>query len=186
MLDSMFPAFAAHRSPLSNTRRIKDAINTKSDKVPDCDSRHRSSPSGHSPLILPEQELIDILQSDAAAKDKAITCKRLAVIGTKDATAALGKLLPDPELSSWARIALEAITDPSADQVLRDALDQAEGRQLVGVINSIGVRRDAEAVDGLTKKARQCRLANRIRSGGRPRSHRRRIGTHRVGRFADH
>ncbi len=99
-----------------------------------------------------EQELISILKSDAAAKEKAITCKKLAVIGTGDATAALGQLLPDPQLSSWARIALEAITDPSADQVLRDALDQVDGRQLVGVINSIGVRQDTDATAGLTQK----------------------------------
>ncbi|HEV58516.1 MAG TPA: hypothetical protein ENN87_13655, partial [Phycisphaerales bacterium] len=32
-----------------------------------------------------EQELIAVLRSDAPPQDKAITCKRLAIYGTKDA-----------------------------------------------------------------------------------------------------
>ena len=100
-----------------------------------------------------EQALIDIVRSDSSPKaEKAITCKRLAVFGTKDAVPALAALLPDAELTSWARIALEAIPGPEADAALRDALDAVEGRTLVGVINSIAVRGDAAAVDGLTEK----------------------------------
>ena len=76
----------------------------------------------------------------------------LAVYGTKDAVPALAPLLLDKELSSWARIALEAIPDPAADEALRTALGKAQGRLLVGVINSIGVRRDAQAVSGLVAK----------------------------------
>jgi len=96
-----------------------------------------------------EQELIAVLRSDAPPQDKAITCKRLAIYGTKDAVPALAALLPDKDLSSWARIALEVIPDPAADQALREAMDKVEGRLLVGVINSIGVRRDAQAVNRL-------------------------------------
>ncbi len=101
---------------------------------------------------LPERPLIDILQSDASPADKAITCKRLAVYGTAEAVPALAPLLADPELASWARIALEAIPDPAADQALREAMNAVEGRLLVGVINSIGVRRDQDAVAGLIEK----------------------------------
>ncbi|MBN1818087.1 MAG: HEAT repeat domain-containing protein [Sedimentisphaerales bacterium] len=96
-----------------------------------------------------EQELIRIIQSDAPPQDKAIPCKQLAIYGTKEAVPALAALLPNEELTSWARIALEAIPDPSADAALRDAMGKVQGRALVGVINSIGVRRDAQAVDGL-------------------------------------
>ena len=53
------------------------------------------------------------------------------------------------ELSSWARIALEVIPDAAADHALRTASGQLQGRLLVGVINSLGVRRDAKAVEGL-------------------------------------
>ncbi|MBN1125172.1 MAG: HEAT repeat domain-containing protein [Sedimentisphaerales bacterium] len=99
-----------------------------------------------------EQELIRIIQSDAPPQDKAIPCKMLAIYGTKEAVPALAALLPDKELTSWARIALEAIPDPAADAALRDAMSELQGRVLVGVINSIGVRRDAQALDGLITK----------------------------------
>ena len=98
-----------------------------------------------------EQKLIAVLQSDAPPQDKAITCKQLLLCGTKDAVPALAALLTNEQLASWARIALEAIPDPAADEALRQAMAKLQGRLLVGVINSIGTRRDAKAVDGLVK-----------------------------------
>ena len=99
-----------------------------------------------------ELALIAVLESDAPPREKAIPCKQLAIYGTKDAVPALAALLPDEQLASWARIALEAIPGPEADAALREAMGKLKGRLLVGVINSIGVRRDAEAVDGLVAK----------------------------------
>jgi len=99
-----------------------------------------------------ERELISVLQSDAPAAEKAITCKRLAIYGTQDAVPALAPLLADKELASWARTALEVIPGPAADNALRNALGTLQGRLLVGTINSIGVRRDARAVPALAQK----------------------------------
>ncbi|MBC8872718.1 MAG: HEAT repeat domain-containing protein [Planctomycetes bacterium] len=100
-----------------------------------------------------EQALIAVLQSaDSSKPDKAITCKKLAVFGSKDAVPALAPLLNDDELISWARIALESIPGPEADEALRNAMGTLEGRSLIGVINSIAVRRDAGAVPGLTER----------------------------------
>jgi HEAT repeat protein len=99
-----------------------------------------------------ERDLIRTLKSKAPKADKAIACKRLAVYGTEEAVPALAGLLPDAELNSWARIALEAIPGPAADDALRKAMGRLKGRLLVGTINSIGVRRDAKAVVGLGKK----------------------------------
>lgn len=96
-----------------------------------------------------ESDLIAVLASDAPKAEKAITCKRLAVHGTDAAVPELAKLLSDQELTSWARIALEAIPHPAADEALREALSSLEGRPLIGVINSVGVGKDAGAVDGL-------------------------------------
>lgn len=98
-----------------------------------------------------EAALIEVLRSGQPA-DKAITCKKLAIYGTAAAVPELARLLPDPELSSWSRIALEAIPGPAADEALRKASETTEGRQLVGVLNSIGVRRDTGAVDHLAKR----------------------------------
>ncbi|MEN6424886.1 MAG: HEAT repeat domain-containing protein, partial [Phycisphaerales bacterium] len=99
-----------------------------------------------------ELKLISVLQSDAPPEEKAITCKRLAVYGTENAVPALASLLADEHLTSWARIALEVIPGPAADAALRDAMGKVQGRVLIGVINSIGVRRDAGAVSLLAEK----------------------------------
>ena len=93
-----------------------------------------------------------MLRSDAPPQDKAIPCKQLAIYGSKEAVPALAALLSNPELASWARIALEAIPEPAADAALRAALPKLQGKLLVGVINSIGYRRDARAVGELAKK----------------------------------
>lgn len=99
-----------------------------------------------------EQELLDILRSDASGAEKAIACKNLAIYGSSDAVTELARLLPDPQLSSWARIALEAIPGPAVDEALRTAAGSLEDRLLIGMINSIGFRRDAKAVELLTAK----------------------------------
>lgn len=99
-----------------------------------------------------EKELLAVLTSDAPAGEKAITCKKLAVYGSKDCVPEVAKLLPNAELTSWARITLEAIPGPEADAALRKASESLEGRILIGVLNSIGVRRDAGAVDLLTAR----------------------------------
>ncbi|MBN2270332.1 MAG: HEAT repeat domain-containing protein, partial [Sedimentisphaerales bacterium] len=72
--------------------------------------------------------------------------------GSEQAVPALAPLLADKELASWARIALEAIPGAAADTALRDAMGKLQGRLLVGVINSIAVRRDVQAVDPLIRK----------------------------------
>ena len=99
-----------------------------------------------------ERELLVILRSEAPKADKAIACKKLAIHGSSDAVPDLARLLPDVQLASWARIALEAIPGSAADEALRKSLDSLQGLLLVGSINSIGVRRDAGAVDALTTR----------------------------------
>lgn len=99
-----------------------------------------------------QRELIALLQSDAAPPEKAIACKQLAVYGNSDAVPVLAPLLADEHLSSWARIPLEVIPGPAADEALRQALAQLQGHLLVGVINSIGIRRDPQAVEGLVAR----------------------------------
>lgn len=99
-----------------------------------------------------QAKLIEAIRSDAAPQIKAITCKQLAIYGGKEAVPVLAPLLTDEKLSSWARIALEVIPDPAADEALRQALGKVQGRLLVGVINSIARRRDAKAIDALTER----------------------------------
>jgi HEAT repeat protein len=99
-----------------------------------------------------ERALIRVLRSNAPPGEKAITCKELAIYGTAQAVPALAPLLADQSLASWARIALEAIPGPASDKALRKAARKLHGMLLVGVINSIGVRRDAKSVGVLIRK----------------------------------
>ena len=93
-----------------------------------------------------EKKLIAVLQSSAPDKEKADACRELARIGTKDAIAPLAALLPDEKLSHMARYGLETIPSPAVDEALRAAAGKLHGKLLVGVIGSIGVRRDTKAV----------------------------------------
>ena len=99
-------------------------------------------------------KLVAVLQSGAPQKEKADACRELARVGTKEAVPPLAALLGDEKLSHMARYGLETIPDSSVDKALRAALDKLEGRNLVGVIGSIGVRRDAKAVKPLGKRLR--------------------------------
>lgn len=99
-----------------------------------------------------EADLIALLQSDGPKAEKALACKKLAVWGTEASVPALAAYLNDPELASWARIALEAIPGDAPNQALRASLGQLKGRLLVGAINSLGVRRDEGAVAMLAEK----------------------------------
>ncbi len=99
-----------------------------------------------------EGKLIAILKSDdASRKEKADACRQLSIIGTKKAVAPLAALLGDEKLSHMARYGLEPIPDPAVDKAFRDALGKLKGRPLVGVIGSIGVRRDVKAVPALAR-----------------------------------
>jgi len=99
-----------------------------------------------------QAELIAVLRSDAPESEKALVCKELSLYGSSEAVPELAKLLANERLSSWARIPLEAMPGSAADEALRTAAGQLQGRLLVGVINSIGVRRDAAAVDLLSSR----------------------------------
>ena len=97
-----------------------------------------------------EPKLIATLQNAAASqKEKVDACRQLAIIGGKGSIAPLAALLGDEKLSHMARYALERNPDPAVDQVLRDALGKLKAGPLVGVITSVGVRRDAKAVPAM-------------------------------------
>ncbi|MBC7852275.1 MAG: PBS lyase, partial [Pirellulaceae bacterium] len=105
---------------------------------------------GQSPAPKDEKELIAILRSDAPKGEKALACKNLSVYGSSESVADLAKLLGDEQLASRSRIALEVIPGEAADEALRKETESLKGWLLVGTINSIGVRRDAGAVELLS------------------------------------
>jgi HEAT repeat protein len=108
--------------------------------------------AGPSGVALPEDagRLIAVLRaSEAPVAQKARACQQLAIVGQKDAVPALAALLSHPELSSYARDALEQMPDPEAGDALRRALGDVSGVRLAGVVNSLGVRGEAKSVKAL-------------------------------------
>jgi HEAT repeat protein len=106
-------------------------------------------------LKLDEAALIRTVEDPGAALfQKNVACRRLAVIGTKQCIPALAALLGDEKLAHYARFALGPNPDPAVDEALRAQLAKLKGRLLVGVINTIGQRRDAAAVEPLAKLLR--------------------------------
>ena len=96
--------------------------------------------------------LIRILTDDGSLDfQKAKACQRIGELGAKEAVPALSSLLGNERLSTYARYGLEPIADPTADEALRAALSKLKGNLLIGVINSIGKRRDAQAGPALAK-----------------------------------
>lgn len=96
--------------------------------------------------------LAAVVSSDATYAQKLLACKRLGQIGTGRVVPVVAPLFTDEKLSHGARIALEMIPGPASAAALRDAVPKLKGDLLVGVINSIGARRDAEAVAILGQK----------------------------------
>ncbi|NLH15206.1 MAG: HEAT repeat domain-containing protein, partial [Phycisphaerae bacterium] len=99
-------------------------------------------------------KLSAVLQNpDTSLFDKACACQQLAIVGGRDSVMALAPLLADEKLGNYARSALEEIHDAAAGDALRAAMEKLQGKLLIGVVNSIGVRRDARAVAGLIEVA---------------------------------
>ena len=126
-------------------------------------------------MSLPPARLVAILKDPGASVyARAKACQQLAVNGGKDAVPALAALLSDARLSHYARFGLEPNPDVSASEALRKALGEVKGPLLVGVINSIGVRRDAGAMEALGRLVREgdatvSRAANAALARIRPR-----------------
>ncbi|MBN2309513.1 MAG: HEAT repeat domain-containing protein [Candidatus Hydrogenedentes bacterium] len=93
-----------------------------------------------------EASLIAVIAGDADWTAKQSACRALRQIGTAESVPALAALLPDEAMSHLARFALEPMDCPEAGQALRDALGATAGGPKVGVITSLGARRDVQAV----------------------------------------
>jgi len=96
-----------------------------------------------------EGRLAEVLAGDAPQAAKDYVCRQLSLIGTAKCVPAVAALLGDEKLSHMARFALERIPDAAAVAAMRDALPNVSGKVKIGVINSLGVRRDAESVSAL-------------------------------------
>ena len=97
-----------------------------------------------------EQDLINILKSNAGIPQKCDACFKLRVVGTTRSVPSLTALLGEERLSQAARNALEAMPYPEAGQALRQAVSANSGLIKAGLIDSLGWRHDVQAVPLLT------------------------------------
>ena len=96
-----------------------------------------------------ETRLIAVLKGQATRAAKQYVCRKLAVMGTSASVDALATLLTDEKLSHMGRYALERMACDAAAKALRDAAGKAQGKLRIGMINSLGARQDAGAVNML-------------------------------------
>jgi len=117
----------------------------------DIDDLIAAAQGGKRKLKTIERALLEVLQSDAKLPAKEYICRQLALIGTARSVPVLAEMLSEAELSDCARFALEAIPKASVDDALRAALKKVSGNQRVGIVNTLGERRDRKAVRALSK-----------------------------------
>ncbi|MCY2993302.1 MAG: hypothetical protein NTY19_36300 [Planctomycetota bacterium] len=87
----------------------------------------------------------------AAAHAVAADPTALQRTGTGKDVPALAPLLLREDLTMSARLALQAIPGPEAGEALRAAVEKTSGLIKVGIIDSLGVRREVAAVATLTQ-----------------------------------
>jgi len=95
--------------------------------------------------------LLDILSDNTPRPGKEFICRRLAVIGSNRAISVLSKLLVKSETTDMARYALERMPINAASEVLRNAMVKTEGMVRIGIIDSLGKRRDKHACAALAE-----------------------------------
>jgi len=98
-----------------------------------------------------EKGLIDALQSNTSRSAKDFLCRALRTMGTAESVPALAALLPQKDFSHMARYALQGMSCPEAGAAIRDAMPKLSGALKIGMIGSLGVRRDAASVPALVK-----------------------------------
>ncbi|HEV8379492.1 MAG TPA: HEAT repeat domain-containing protein [Tepidisphaeraceae bacterium] len=126
--------FAKSRAPLS---AIEDDI--------------RKGAAGYRQI---EARLIAVLKNpQTTVPGKQAACRLLERVGGDASVPVLAGMLEDQQLSFMARFALERMPSARAAAALRDELNKAKGPVLLGIISSVGQKRDEQAVEKLKSLA---------------------------------
>jgi type 1 glutamine amidotransferase/HEAT repeat protein len=94
-----------------------------------------------------EAVLVGVLDNPkTTVAGRQFVCRLLRRMGTVKSVPALAAMLSDKELSHMARFALQYMAAPEAGQALRDALDKVDGDLTTGIVGSLGLRGDRDAI----------------------------------------
>lgn len=98
-----------------------------------------------------EAKLLEVLaRAELTDAARQFVCRMLGRIGSKACVPAVAALLADERTADDARLALDFIADAGVDEAYRAALRRLGEPALIGLIGSIGERRDAAADEVLT------------------------------------
>ena len=86
-------------------------------------------------------------RDDASPACRELACKNLRLFGDVSIVQVIAPLLEKKETANLARYALESLSGDAVDAAFVNALKNAKGEVAVGLINSLGQRRSAMAVD---------------------------------------
>jgi HEAT repeat protein len=100
-----------------------------------------------------EQRFIAFLKSEASLASKDFVCRQLSVMGSEASVPVLAGMLAEPKTAEIARYALERIPGAAVNQALREALAKSSDKTRIGMINTLGRRRDPDAVPALRRLA---------------------------------
>jgi HEAT repeat protein len=98
-----------------------------------------------------EKRLVGALTGGISRSAQDYVCRKLRLIGTEQSAVALAALLLDKKTSHIARYALERIPDEKAAVAMRKALPNVPDKLKVGIIGSLGTRRDKKSIMALSK-----------------------------------
>lgn len=102
-----------------------------------------------------EARLLAILESrTSSAAAKEFAANQLYRLCDGDTVSAFRKLLLRSDTSALARRGLELITHPNAETALLETLDQSKGSIMVGIVESLGNKRDPAAINALRRTAK--------------------------------
>ncbi|HOJ34118.1 MAG TPA: HEAT repeat domain-containing protein [Candidatus Hydrogenedentes bacterium] len=95
------------------------------------------------------KQLAEFLATDCSMAAKQFLAKQLYLIAKEETLPVLQRLLIEPETADIARYVLERMPSKGAGEVLLRSLSQTKGKERVGIINSLGERREVAAVGTL-------------------------------------
>jgi hypothetical protein len=98
-----------------------------------------------------EKKLLAALgEPELTGAGRLFICRMLGLVGSAACVPAVEPLLRSDRTADVARLALDPIWDPAVDEAYRGALGSLHGSARAGLIGSIGLRGDANAVEALT------------------------------------
>jgi HEAT repeat protein len=108
---------------------------------------------GEDPRKRIAQSLAGVLSDDRPAAVREAVIRALQVCGGSEVVEAIGQFLADEAIAETAALALVAIGGGSASEQFRRALEKADGKVRLSLVQNLGVLRDKDAVELLSKAA---------------------------------